>query len=220
VYAKDSRLAQLLIEYGALVNATDNNGTSVLVHASALGLDGVVRDLLGKDNTLIMSNEDRVTALIVSVQKGYAEVVKVLLRSHGVSANSRDDSQSTALMVAAAAGYPVIVEILLQFGAQVDAQNSDGHTAFMFATHGQGRVEHTAYLVHRHRRSGKQGLWKDELRVIQDQRAAYERIISTLRKYGANENIRDSEGHIASDFSFSTPKKSKRTTRDETPAEL
>jgi ankyrin repeat protein len=44
-------------------------------------------------------------------------------------------------MAAAVRGYLEVVELLIKTGANVNAQNVDGHTALMFAYNGKNQVQ-------------------------------------------------------------------------------
>lgn len=48
---------------------------------------------------------------------------------------------TNALMAAAVRGHKDVVKLLIEHGANVNAQNVDGHSALMFAYNGKNQVE-------------------------------------------------------------------------------
>ena len=87
-------------------------------------------------------------ALMIAINQGHAEVVRLLLE-HWMweySADGRDDYGTTALMFAAAAGDLEMARLLLENGAPVNAQTDVGTTALMFAA-AFGRIEMVRILV-------------------------------------------------------------------------
>ena len=87
-------------------------------------------------------------ALMLAIDQGHAEVVRLLLE-HWMweySADGRDDHGLTALMFAAAAGDLEMAHLLLENGAPINARTDVGTTALMFAS-AEGHVEMVRFLV-------------------------------------------------------------------------
>ena len=61
--------------------------------------------------------------------------------SKKVDINGKDKDIANSLMAASVRGHHLVVEILLKAGAAINEQNSDGHTALMFAFNGKNQVE-------------------------------------------------------------------------------
>jgi len=68
--------------------------------------------------------------------------VEYLIAEAKANVNAKDKDGTDALMSASVRGHKDIVELLLKNGAQVNSQNSDGHTALMFAYNGKNQVGH------------------------------------------------------------------------------
>ena len=69
---------------------------------------------------------------MVAVEKGELDIVQVLLNKK-INVDSRNNRSQTPLMKAAARGYDDILERLLDKGADIDAIDQDGKTAFIHA---------------------------------------------------------------------------------------
>ena len=86
------------------------------------------RDLIAKGaNVNAKVNEAGRTALILATERGYIEIVKLLL-DKGVDVNTRYNAGQTALMIASYQGYIEIVRALIAKGADVNARDFLGDT--------------------------------------------------------------------------------------------
>lgn len=88
----------------------------------------MVKLLLGAKADANVKNQGGGTALYFAAEKGYAEVMKLLLEQ-------KTDlvSRERALWIAASEGHTEIVKLLLEAKAGVNAQVKDGWTALMTA---------------------------------------------------------------------------------------
>lgn len=66
--------------------------------------------------------------------------MEFLVTEAKVNVNAKDKDGTDALMSASVRGHKEVVELLLKHGAQVNTQNTDGHTALMFAYNGKNQV--------------------------------------------------------------------------------
>ena len=73
------------------------------------------------------------TALLISSEAGFTDVVYMLLES-GAKPNRQNKDGASALMGAAAGGHHAAVDLLLRKGANPDLQDYNGGTALMFAS--------------------------------------------------------------------------------------
>ncbi|MCK5260368.1 MAG: ankyrin repeat domain-containing protein, partial [Candidatus Omnitrophica bacterium] len=76
------------------------------------------------------------TALMISAEKGYTEIVKALLNK-GADVNIKSSAGWTALIIAAQKGHAKIVEALLDKSTNVDARDKYGLTALDAAKEGK-----------------------------------------------------------------------------------
>ncbi|KNC54858.1 uncharacterized protein AMSG_01712 [Thecamonas trahens ATCC 50062] len=121
----DAILVQELIEAGAEVNTTMENGASGLVVAALRGHYGVAKVLTaaGAD---VEAQAQGASPLYCAVQNGHVEVAKVLLNG-GASPNSVNTTAAvTPLWMAAYMGDTEMVKILLDAGADVHVAKPQG----------------------------------------------------------------------------------------------
>lgn len=76
-------------------------------------------------------NEAGVTGLMIAADRGYDEIIKILLES-GADVNAKDHSGITALMTAACSGKESCVKTLLEAGADVQILANDDSSALMY----------------------------------------------------------------------------------------
>jgi len=149
-----------LIEHGAKVDVADNYGTTALIVASTAGHDEVVALLLKHNANPISRDDSGSSPLVNAIYFGHTKTVTLLLPSHkslsnqdgeellllasglghndiisimidyGISANARGLKQRTALMAAAAFNRLETAKILLAKGANPNARDEDGNTAY------------------------------------------------------------------------------------------
>lgn len=109
-------IANLLLEAGANINATEFDGTTPLVWAAGSGHTNIVQRLLQQKATVNLAAEDGSTALMLAAGEGHADVVKILIAA-GADLNIRDEDGETALTWAQAGGRNDVIEVLKAAGA-------------------------------------------------------------------------------------------------------
>lgn len=202
--------AELLIESGADIYDEDEHKVTTLLQASHRGLTDVVKALLAKntkDGWIDSASDESITPLIASSSEGHVEIVKMLIDVKA-NVNAQDKDQTNSLMAAAARGHTDIVEALLKAGSDVNEQNVDGHTALMFAYNGKNQVE---VLWERYQQFVQESEVTNESEKVDDGGTGpiirealdnHNRMVNLLVKNGADESIKDKEGHTAKDFDF------------------
>jgi uncharacterized protein len=133
--------ALLLIEKGANISVVDKDEVTVITQAAFQGFQSIVEALLEKGADPSVVNVEGINALIAAASEGHKDIVQLLLDTKKVDINACDKDGTNALMAAAVRGHKDIVTLLLVSGAEVNAQNNDGHTALMFAYNGKNQVE-------------------------------------------------------------------------------
>ena len=128
-------IVKLLLSKNVDLNAIDNDQKTLLMFL-------IINEKLDVALYLLNNATDRInidakeidgwTALMISCQKGYADIVKKLLQKNA-DVNLPNNTDTTALMVAVHTSRFDITELLLQNGANSNLQNKNGTTALMIA---------------------------------------------------------------------------------------
>mmetsp|Transcript_14721 Transcript_14721/g.23807 ORF Transcript_14721/g.23807 Transcript_14721/m.23807 type:complete len:897 (-) Transcript_14721:44-2734(-) len=215
IMVENEEFALLLIEKGAELYYTDDKKVSTLLQSSHRGLSQVVKALLekhagkgGKVDFVDLASEDGITPLIAAASEGNVECVKLLLEAKA-DVNAKDKDGTNSLMAASARGHLDVVSALLGAGANVNEQNADGHTALMFAYNGKNQVEtlwerYNQFVLE----AESKGESKDEVDdngtgpIIREALNSHSALVELLIKSGADQSLKDKEGHVAKDFDF------------------
>eukprot|EP01104_Vermistella_antarctica_P015491 TRINITY_DN5107_c0_g3_i2.p1 TRINITY_DN5107_c0_g3~~TRINITY_DN5107_c0_g3_i2.p1 ORF type:complete len:761 (-),score=145.34 TRINITY_DN5107_c0_g3_i2:342-2624(-) len=138
-------IVQCLVDNGANIKLTNNDGDSALMFAAQEGHLPVIQYLNGRGANINLTNNEGSTALILAAQDGHLPVVQYLL-GRGANINHANDDGHTALMNASLLGHLPVVQYLHSRGAKFNQVNNDGHTALIWAAVG-GNVQIVQYLV-------------------------------------------------------------------------
>ena len=124
-----------LLQSGADVNKTDDNGEIELIKAAACGYITVVTELLKVGANVNITDEKGYTALMTASEKGHTECVKSLIAA-GADVNFLNSVSyhcGTALMRAVDSEHIECVEALIEAGADVNASDRANETALIDA---------------------------------------------------------------------------------------
>mmetsp|Transcript_5917 Transcript_5917/g.17020 ORF Transcript_5917/g.17020 Transcript_5917/m.17020 type:complete len:928 (-) Transcript_5917:85-2868(-) len=226
IIVENTEFATLLIDNGADLYHEDDHKVTTLLQASHRGMTDIVEKLLAKYNSegdkkksgwVDSPSDEGITPLIAASSEGHADVVQLLLSSQA-NPNAQDKDQTASLMAASARGHVEIVELLLGAGADVNGQNVDGHTALMFAYNGKNQVEvlweryaqfvtegEAEQLAAIEGEGGDDSAETDDGGtggIIKGALLNHTKMIDLLVKGGADESIKDKEGHAAKDFDY------------------
>lgn len=123
MYSEHADITRELIEAGADVNATSNDGRTALMLAASSGFIDIVNILLDNKANVNMATEDGWTALTYAVDHGYLDMVKILIES-GANVNTSSDLDETPLSIAKYSNHSEIVQLLKKAGAKDDEENN------------------------------------------------------------------------------------------------
>ena len=132
-YVDGLAIADLLIDTGADVNATNDYGVTPLSLACDNGAAAMVSLLLdtGADPDLARTTGE--TPLMTCARTGDVDAVRALL-SHGTDPNAAESwHDQTALMWAVGEGHTQVARVLVDYGADVQARSKAGFTAMLIA---------------------------------------------------------------------------------------
>jgi ankyrin repeat protein len=215
IMVENEDFALLLIAKGADIYYTDEKKVSTLLQASHRGLEKVVKALVerhasigGRADFIDVASEDGITPLVAASSEGHVECVKLLLGAKA-DVNAKDKDGTNSLMAASARGHLDVVSALLTAGANVNEQNADGHTALMFAYNGKNQVEtlwerYNQFVVD----AENSGESKEDVDdngtgpIIRQALNNHTALVELLIKNGADQSLKDKEGHVAKDFDF------------------
>jgi ankyrin repeat protein len=133
--------ARLLLDNGANLQATSNDGMSALHHAAMYGKLEAVRLLvgLGADVNTYDTYGGSTPLHLAAAHADRNIVIEIcgVLMAAGAKVSARTKWNTTPLWSAAVAGRAELVKFFLRQGAELDARDTKGRTAFMFiAKHG------------------------------------------------------------------------------------
>ena len=120
-------VAQVLIESGADVNATDRHGSTPLINAAASGALDLAALLLANGAQVDAATKDGQTALMIAAGKGHREITALLLEA-GADPNARTRRKLNnvyPLYGAVRSGDPELLKMLLDAGAVIDERGRD-----------------------------------------------------------------------------------------------
>ncbi|KAL1967140.1 hypothetical protein VTN77DRAFT_3431 [Rasamsonia byssochlamydoides] len=131
---------RLLLEKGATVNATDDNGQTPLHWAASRGMIEVMKLLLEREAFINAKDNVGETPLLKAVMADKKDAVELLL-SNGAELGARDKWGDPELNCAAYRGNEEIAGMLLQQeGADIAAPNVNGWTPFLWSAY-SGSIE-------------------------------------------------------------------------------
>ena len=132
-HSGDESEVRRLLDEGADVNETDDNGNTALMAAARCGQLEILKLLMSGKAKLNLADNNGMTALMAAAQENHIDAVKVLLKVKSSHVNAADKDGITALMRAASNGHVEIVKALLDAGAKPDNTDKDGKTAWDIA---------------------------------------------------------------------------------------
>jgi ankyrin repeat protein len=143
-------LAKLLVQKGAAVDQQDTSGRTPLLWTlfnSRRQVAEMAKLFIHNGADVNVMDKHGRTPLKCAVEKGYLELVKLLI-SKGADINQEEIATGRSLLhIAAIRGFRDITELLIKKGLPVNKKDNFGYTAAMYSVeHGHGKV---AELFHK-----------------------------------------------------------------------
>lgn len=127
----DAAVAALLLDAGASIEAVNNELYTPLALACQAANWRVARYMLERKAKL--EPAEAIPVLIAAASAEDDDIGIRLLHKHKAKIDIRGPKQRTALMLAAQSGLPEVVSTLLELGAQINAVDETGMSAYMLA---------------------------------------------------------------------------------------
>lgn len=134
-------MINLLLNFGANINAKDDKGQTAIIIASDFICVNIVKTLIAEGANVNSIDDEGTTALMKVCGCEIAELVPdakdiiELLLNNGANLQKENNFGYTSLMLASMKGNVEIVKYLILKGANIDAQNNKGDTALILAKH-------------------------------------------------------------------------------------
>lgn len=138
-------VVQLLLAFGASVNARDAEDWTALMLAAVNDHEPVVQLLLEAGADVHAVEEDQYTALMLTAQNGHVRSVRRLIE-HGADVDAAESDKWTVLMMAADNGYDRVARMLIDHDASVNAFSDDNYSALILAS-GEGYLTTVQLLL-------------------------------------------------------------------------
>ncbi|XP_012153626.2 uncharacterized protein LOC100881453 isoform X1 [Megachile rotundata] len=136
------RVLQTLLEFGADVNAKDEDGRQPILWAASAGSVEAVLALAraGGSAAAGAADKDGLTALHCAASRGHARCVEALINLCGAHPDHVDDNGCSALHYAATLGHADATALILKLGADPNRQDRKGRTPALCAA-AKGQLE-------------------------------------------------------------------------------
>ncbi|XP_028982291.1 ankycorbin isoform X2 [Diachasma alloeum] len=136
------KVLHTLLEFGADVNAKDEDGRQPILWAASAGSVEAVLALVraGGSAAACATDKDGLTALHCAASRGHARCVEALVNLCGSQPDHVDDNGCSALHYAATLGHADATALLLRLGADPNRQDRKGRTPALCAA-AKGQLE-------------------------------------------------------------------------------
>ncbi|MFC1781833.1 ankyrin repeat domain-containing protein [Planctomycetota bacterium] len=181
--AGSKEIAELLIAKGADVNAKDNFGYTPFDWRAGRNKD-IAELLITEGADVNAKGDEGFSPLHFAARRGQKEVVELLI-AKGADVNNKDNNGWTSLHSAASQNHKDVAELLIDKGADVNAKADDGWTSLHSAC-GNGNKEVAELLIDK----GADVNAKDDSGQIPKDLAegrGYTEIVELLLEHGAEE---------------------------------
>ena len=137
---------QIIIEYGANVNAIDKNSRTALMLACQKGNVEAINVLLNAGADINIRNANGSACILFAVVGGCHKETLQAIIDHGADINATNEDSRTALMIACVRGDVEAIHVLLNAGADSTITDTNGFTWIHYAVAG-GCSKETLQLI-------------------------------------------------------------------------
>lgn len=191
-------IVRFLLKHGAPINAVDETDSTPLLLAVINGHTGTVAELYQHRQPKVdvrVPNSSGLTALHYAVQKGFADIARLLLQKNpDLEARAVDGSRP--LHLATTNEREDIVNLLLLSGADINALDGKKHTALYRAAKRGSKVV-TKLLMTNGADPNLEDLCGDPNPLMQAAANGLDTAVNYMLQKGANVNVADAEGYTA-----------------------
>ena len=131
IKAGKGEAVKYLKDFGADMMLADNDGRNAIDHAGALGLTGLIGDVI--DTVEQSADSYGNTALHQACYNGHSETVNTLLKNPDINIDAVNDAGETPLYIAINSDNPYIAEILIKAGSDVNRKTFSGENLIHIA---------------------------------------------------------------------------------------
>ncbi|KAJ3106168.1 hypothetical protein HDU96_008306 [Phlyctochytrium bullatum] len=131
-YEGNAVICEILLKFGAEVDARDNYAWTPLSYSAYVGSTEVTRLLLRKGADLESMAESNLTPLMLAVFKGRLDVAALLV-DEGPNVETKNESGQTSLHIAAEEGKVEVARFLLDKGVDIESRGEHGRTPLHIA---------------------------------------------------------------------------------------
>ncbi len=136
IYRNYELTVKHLLEYGANVDAKDENGNTALHVTSYTGKYApIVSLLLEHGADVSIQNKDEKTPLQIAYGNHWNEPIFNILIKHIINGNSTNEDKEKFLHMAIERNYESVVEMLIGFRVDINAKDENGRTPIQIAKH-------------------------------------------------------------------------------------
>ncbi|KOB78843.1 Ankyrin 2, isoform AA, partial [Operophtera brumata] len=183
------KVVELLLKYGASIQATTESGLTPLHVAAFMGCMNIVIYLLQHEASPDVPTVRGETPLHLAARANQTDIIRILLRN-GAAVEAKARERQTPLHIASRLGNVDIAVLLLQHGADVAAALIE-HNAPLTATTKKGFSALHLAAKYGNLKAGKNGMTPLHIAAQYDQQA----VASTLLEKGADAKAVAKNGH-------------------------
>jgi len=125
IQSEDLEMIKLLVNHGSSINASNDEGHTLLYNTAAEGLDNILKWLIEMGADIEKKDHKGNTPLIIACCYNQLRIVELLVE-HGANTNAKNNRGCSPLLYAVKHADIDIVKLLVHNGADVSAKDMEG----------------------------------------------------------------------------------------------